>query len=105
MAQDYAKPFYNSRAWIKCRDAFMASKNYVCEICGGLAVICHHVEPITPANIENPNVSLNWALLMAVCVECHNSLHGTSAVAEGLMFDAHGNLVNTPRGGKGRHNP
>ena len=99
MAQDYAKPFYNSKKWIKCRDGFMTSKNYVCEICGGVAVICHHVEPITPANVNDPNVTLNWDLLMAVCVECHNRLHGASAVAEGLMFDADGNLIQIPPGG------
>ena len=93
MSKDYATQFYNSRAWIKCRDGFMGSKGYICERCGGLAYICHHIIHITPANIHDPNITLSWDNLMALCVEDHNNIHGSTSTAEGLMFDSRGNLV------------
>lgn len=34
MARDFAKSFYNSKEWIKCREAFKQSKFGVCERCG-----------------------------------------------------------------------
>ncbi|WP_028988458.1 HNH endonuclease [Thermicanus aegyptius] len=93
MAQDYAKAFYKSRAWIKCRDGFLKSRHYICERCGGLAVIVHHKNPITPENIDDPYVTLNWDNLMALCHECHNCIHGSQITADGLTFDVNGNLI------------
>lgn len=96
----YSDPFYNSTAWIKCRGGYMQSKGYVCELCGDVAVICHHKIHITPGNINDPNITLNWENLQAVCVECHNKIHFTTlATAAGLMFDHKGNLIqHTPDG-------
>ncbi len=99
MAKEYAKEFYKSRAWIKCRNSFMASKNYLCERCGGLAVIVHHKKHITPANINDPNITLNWDNLQALCTECHNAVHGKGGgkvIADGLMFDKDGQVVKIP---------
>lgn len=101
MAQPWALHFYNSPAWIRCRDGFMASKYYVCERCGSLAVICHHRVHLTPETIGDPNVTLNWDNLQALCLDCHNREHGNGDVcAEGLRFDSRGNLVKDipPRG-------
>ena len=99
MARDFAEAFYNSTAWIKCRDGYMQSKGYVCELCSDVAVICHHKEHITPANIHDPEVTLNWSNLQSVCLECHNTIHfSTSPTAEGLMFNKNGELVqHTPQ--------
>lgn len=72
MAKDYAVGFYNSKAWKRCRDAFMQSKYYMCERCGGVAVIAHHRNYITPENINDPNTTLDWDNLEAVCQDCHN---------------------------------
>ena len=94
MAKDFAQDFYTSQKWIRCRDGYMQSKGYVCELCGDVAVICHHKEHLTPENINDPEVTLNWANLQAVCLECHNKIHfSTSPTREGLMFDKDGNLV------------
>lgn len=93
MANDYAKGFYTSRKWITCRIGYMLSKNYICEMCGGTAKICHHIEYITPGNIDDPNITLNWNNLMSVCQDCHNNIHHKSkGIASGLMFDEKGNL-------------
>ena len=77
MAQDYAASFYNSKEWEDCRNAFMMSKHYICERCGGLAKICHHKTYITPQNINNKE-----HLSGEIC-------------AEGLAFDSKGNLIKT----------
>jgi hypothetical protein len=97
MALPYAVSFYNSLAWRRCQTAFMKSKNYICERCGGLAKIAHHIIFITPENISDPMITLNWDNLQALCLDCHNSIHGNGGpCVEGLCFDEDGNLVEAP---------
>lgn len=94
MAKDYAKGFYHSRAWKNTQAAYMASQHYVCERCEGVARIVHHKTYITPQNISDPSITLDWANLEALCMDCHNAEHGGGAIcAEGLRFDSNGNLV------------
>lgn len=94
MAKDYARGFYHSRAWRNTQAAYMASQHYVCERCGGLARIVHHRKYITPENINNPAVTLDWANLEALCIDCHNVEHMCSdAVRDGLRFNSQGDLV------------
>lgn len=97
MAKEYAKSFYKGTAWEKCRDGYMESRHYICERCGGVAVICHHRKHITPANINDPNITLNWDNLEALCMDCHNVEHMSgSATVKGLMFDSNGDLIPAP---------
>lgn len=98
MAQDYAVAFYKSNEWVKCRDGFMGSKYYICERCGELAKICHHKTYITPQNISDPNITLNWDNLEALCQDCHTREHLSGEICvEGLAFDSKGNLIQSPR--------
>lgn len=102
MAKDWAKSFYTSNRWIQCRTGYMSQPevNYVCERCGGVATICHHKIWLTPDNIQDPDIALNWDNLFACCQDCHNYFHqSTSATRDGLAFDKKGNLImDTPRG-------
>nr|WP_204558542.1 HNH endonuclease [Bacillus ectoiniformans] len=95
MAKDYAKAFYNSAAWKKCKDGFMQSKHYICERCNEIALICHHKTYITPENIHDPNITLNWDNLEALCTTCHQHEHFKHGgiCSEGLTFDSKGNLI------------
>ena len=95
MAKEYAKSFYNSARWKKCRNGYMQSKHYICERCGGIAEICHHIDHITPENIHNPFITLNWDNLEATCRTCHQHEHfgGGFVTAKGLRFDDEGNLM------------
>ena len=95
MAKEYAKSFYESSAWKKCRKGFMQSKHYICERCGGSAYIAHHKKHITPQNINNLNITLSWSNLQALCLECHNKVHSSSATVDGVTFDDEGNLIYT----------
>lgn len=94
MAHDYAKSFYTSKQWIECRTGYMQSQHYICERCNDIAVICHHKDYITPGNIDDPNITLNWMNLEACCQTCHNNEHQLkSNCREGLAFDSKGNLI------------
>lgn len=91
MAKDYAKSFYNSKAWRECSGAYMASKNYICERCGAVAVICHHKKYITERNITNPYITLNFDNLEALCQDCHNLEHQRNGSK--VSFDESGNIT------------
>ena len=100
MAQQFAKAFYNSKAWIECRASYIASVHGLCERCNdkGKIVpgyILHHKILLTPFNINDPEISLNHIHLEYVCLDCHNvEHHGSSEVIrEGLAFDSEGNVV------------
>ena len=78
--KDFAKPFYTSRAWANCREAYRKSVGGLCERClrAGLIVpgeIVHHKVHLTPSNISDPNTTLNWDNLELVCRECHAREH------------------------------
>ena len=100
MAKDYSKAFYNSKAWQQCRDGYISSVNGLCEECLSKGrykpgYIVHHIKHITPTNINDPNITLNFDNLQYVCLECHNHIHygETSATEYGLEFDRDGNIV------------
>lgn len=91
----YAKKFYNSSAWKKCRNAFFQSKYGLCARCAGPGKIVHHLKYITPDNINDPEITLNFSNLELLCQDCHNKEHHEryGVTAYGLMFDANGDLV------------
>ena len=66
MAKDYARAFYDSPAWRRTREAYLQSKHYICEDCGGAASVVHHITYIKPWNVNNPEITLNWDNLKAV---------------------------------------
>ena len=73
---------YGSKAWKDCRESYMKSVQYLCERClkNGLNVpadVVHHKIRITPQNVNNPNIALNFANLEALCVNCHAAEHST----------------------------
>ena len=87
-------PFYKSRAWRKCRDAYAASRFGLCERCGGPGVIVHHKIRLTLENVNDPSIALNWDNLELLCQACHNEEHhGTAPVADGLAFTEDGDIV------------
>lgn len=78
--KDYATTFYSSTAWKNTRTAYAKSKGNLCESCleRGLFApgeIVHHKTHITPQNINDPNITLNWNNLRLVCRECHAAEH------------------------------
>jgi hypothetical protein len=92
--KSWAKKFYYSIAWKKCRETYIISVHGLCEKCSKPGYIVHHKEVLTPKNINNPDVTLNHGKLEYLCLECHNSIHGDTATADGLVFDENGDIVN-----------
>lgn len=80
MAQEFSRAFYNSAAWKSTREAFRRSKGGLCEDCLKKGIITagaevHHIQPLTPDNIGNPNVTLSWQNLTLLCKDCHAARH------------------------------
>lgn len=71
----FAEAFYGSGAWQSCRESYAKSKAWVCERCGQTGAQVHHKVRLTPANLNDPAVSLNWANLELLCDECHKAEH------------------------------
>lgn len=98
MAKEYAESFYNGSRWRRASKGYLSSKHYICEQCGQPASICHHVIHITPVNIHDPNITLNWDNMRAMCHDCHTRLHMSKPVcAEGLKFDSNGDIIQDHR--------
>jgi hypothetical protein len=96
MAREFAKSFYASAAWKQCRRAFIAStQDGLCNRCLlNPGKIVHHKTLLTPKNINDPSISLNHERLEYLCQDCHNKEHmGRDPIADGLMFDDNGDLV------------
>ena len=80
MAKDYAKAFYKTKAWKNCRAGYIASVGGLCERClrNGLYVpgtMVHHKVHLTPLNIDDPSITLNWSNLELLCRDCHKDEH------------------------------
>ena len=99
MAKEYAKAFYNSSAWIKCKNSYIKSVYGLCERCGEPGYIVHHKKHLTPNNINDPNITLNHNNLEYLCLECHNEEHKRfkkkSPVKNGFRFNDKGELIPT----------
>ena len=100
MAKDYAKAFYTSKVWEKTRRGFVKYKGGLCERClaKGIynpGVIVHHKIHITPENIGDPSVTLNFDNLELVCRECHADVH-SSKEGKRFIIDENGRVIIPP---------
>ena len=72
--------FYSTRAWRKCRAAFITDRGGLCERCLAKGLIvpgyeAHHKIKLTHESINDPNVALNWDNLELLCKDCHMQEH------------------------------
>lgn len=78
--REFAASLYNTKAWQHCRTAYMKKAGGLCERClkKGLYVpaeIVHHKVWLTPENITDPNITLRFSNLEALCRQCHEEEH------------------------------
>lgn len=95
----WAEKFYKSKAWLKCRKAYIDSVCGICERCGKPGKIVHHKTYLNEKNINDPSVSLNFTNLEYLCQDCHNTEHmerEDALVRGGLKFGEKGNLIRAP---------
>ncbi len=97
--RDFAEKLYKSKKWQDTRQAYMESKNWICERCGKPAEICHHKKYLTPANVNDPSITFEQNNLEALCRKCHAEEHqGKGEDNEtGICFDWDGNLIEKPK--------
>lgn len=94
--KEYAKHFYKSIKWQDCRNAYSTSVGGLCERCLKAGEytpgeIVHHKIPITPENINNPEITLSWDNLELLCRDCHSLVHNGSK--RRYKVDAYGHVV------------
>lgn len=101
MAKDWAKNFYNSKAWMLCKNAYIEERRMIdggmCEECQDLpGYIVHHKITLTADNIGNTDVSLNHDLLEYVCKKCHDRFEGhglNKSIKPLCRFDENGQPI------------
>lgn len=77
--------FYSSTVWKKLRQGIIRERTardggLICGYCHQPIVapydaICHHITPLTEANVNDPDVSLNPENIMVVHHSCHSRIH------------------------------
>lgn len=95
--KEFAAKLYKSRQWQKTREAYAKSVGYLCEDClkKGLykpGEIVHHRTHLTPENITDPRIALDWNNLRLVCRDCHASIHKSKGKFN-YYFDENGNVL------------
>lgn len=101
MAKDYAKAFYNSTRWNKCRQAYISHRQSIdggmCEICGArLGDIVHHKVMIDEFNIQDAELTLSFENLRFECQTCHNREEHGREKENRYTFSANGDIVPIP---------
>lgn len=101
MSREFSKAFYDSKAWRSCRKSFIDHRVMIdgglCQICHErLGYIVHHKTELTPQNISDPDIALNWRNLQYVCFECHNKFDGIFVRKSRVIFDEDGNVLERP---------
>ena len=76
----FAHEFYKSWPWIKCARAYKASVGGMCERCWSKGLLVpgvevHHKVHLTPENLNDPEIALNWDNLELLCKDCHLEEH------------------------------
>ena len=107
MSRAFAKDFYHSKAWKDTREAYFNAQHGLCERCARAGKltrgeIVHHIQHLSPQNIDDPRITLNFNNLMLVCRDCHALEHGEIYEAKQkarparVAFDVDGNVVQLP---------
>ena len=92
--RDFAKAFYQSKAWKETRRYVFLRDIGLCVRCGKPGEIVHHKTHLTPSNIDDPNITLNEDNLELLCRDCHAIEHeGELCTDRELTFDEDGNLI------------
>ena len=94
--REFAESFYSSKAWHDCRKAYRLSVGGLCERCRskGLIVpgeIVHHKVHLTPDNITNESVTLDWSNLELLCRNCHAEIHNN--IKKRYFVDENGKII------------
>lgn len=93
MARAFSESIYESRRWKKVRKRIFERDCGLCVKCGEPGEIVHHITPLDPSNIGDPDIVYGDDNLELVCRDCHGLLHTTERV---MMFDENGQPIPPP---------
>ena len=90
--------FYSSGAWKKCRASYRKSVGGLCERCLRRGIytpgeIVHHKCYLTPENIDDPSITLDWNNLECLCQAHHNEEHFKEQKQKRYIIDKEGNVI------------
>ena len=101
MAKAFSNRFYHSKKWKEIRAFVLIRDFYMCQICKTPNCnTVHHIKELTPANINDSNVSVNPDNLITVCNRCHNLIHDrykNNQDTQRYVFDTEGNVLPSPQ--------
>lgn len=92
----FAKEFYTSQSWKQVREEYKRSVGGLCEECWSRGIVkagelVHHKIPITPENINDPDITLGFDNLQCLCRECHAKAHDEKKLR--YKFDELGRVI------------
>ena len=91
--QEYARGFYNSAAWRKVTELCKAKARGLCEKCGGIGKVTHHIKHITEDSVNDVSVTLAEDNLIYLCQDCHAAVHSnTVSTRDDVKFNSSGEL-------------
>lgn len=98
MAKPWARPFYNSSAWKNCRREYGAMRGWLCERCLRRNVlaygeIVHHKIELTPDNVHDPSVTLDFNNLELLCRQCHAEAHDKKMQHRRYFIGKNGEII------------
>lgn len=97
MAKQWAKSFYNSKAWKSVRAVVLHRDMFTCQLCDGRATEVHHIIELDADNINDKHISLNPENLRSLCGSCHKAItKSANECDENFFFDEDGQLVPIP---------
>jgi uncharacterized CHY-type Zn-finger protein len=104
MAKGFSKWVYKSSQWEKVRKLVLIRDYYLCVHCGEAAWGVHHIEELSPDNINDMNIVFGLDNLESICKKCHDESEDHShvfkpkgALKQGFIFDENGDLIEIER--------
>lgn len=98
MAKPFSMKFYKTRAWQDCRNGYATYRGHLCEEClrrGMLTYgeIVHHKIELTPDNIDDPEITLNYQNLQLLCRSCHAEVHDQRKKSRRFTIGPDGEII------------
>lgn len=99
MAKEFAKAFYNSKAWQDVRQIRIGMDRGLCRRCGRPGNEVDHIIELTPENIDDEKIALNLDNLQTLCHTCHTrktkaehrgNINEDARVLDKILFDENG---------------
>ena len=99
--KSWAESFYKGTNWQFVRDSYLSKVGGLCERCLKRdelvpADIVNHKIYLTPANINDPSVTLSFDNLEALCIKCHNQEHFAEKRENRFSFSDDGKIIPLP---------